>query len=137
MKNLLLIAFATLALSLGANVVNACPACEGKKVVNAEKKADKAEKKDADADKAAADTKEAKAVTDTKTTKACTNCSGTNKRASAGQLVKADRDATGACGKAAGCGGGCGSDCGGCGSGCGDGGCDTAKAKKETKTVKN
>jgi hypothetical protein len=127
MKNLLLIAFATLALCLGANIANACPNCEGKTVVKADKKAEKVETKDADADKAAADTAEAKTATKAS--------SGSCKRASAGQLVKADRDASGACGKSAGCGGGCGSGCGGgCGGGCGDGGCDTAKA---TKTVKN
>ena len=162
MKNLLLIAFATLAMSLGANVLNACPACEGQQVVKTDKKADKAEAskevkkaeaKDANAH-ATADTAEAK--TDSKavaTAKAesCKGC-GTCKRASAGQAVRADRDCAGTCKKAAngevtasdgGCCGGCGSGCGsgGCDKGdcggCGSGGCDTAKADKKAEPVKN
>jgi hypothetical protein len=130
MKNLLLIAFATLALCFGANVANACPDCEAKSTVKKEHKADKVEVKDADADKTA-DTNAATDTKATKTAKGCSDCSGSCKRASAGQLVKADRDSTGACGKAAGCGGGCGSG-GGCGEGCGSG-CEPAKADKPVK----
>lgn len=143
MKNLLLIAFATLALSMGANIANACPACEGKTTVKAEKKADKAEVKKTD--KAATDvnTDAVADVKETKTDKACTGCSH-NKRASAGQLVKADRDTAGTCKKACeGCGSGCGG-CGGamepatakkdCGEGCGEG---CGSAKKAEKVVKN
>lgn len=119
MKNLLLIAFATLALSMGANVLNACPACKGKQVVKTEKKADKAEVKKADAKDvnadATADTTEAKAET-TATTKAeASKGCGTNKRAAAGQAVRADIDCAGTCKKAA-CGQPAACDgCGGCG----------------------
>ena len=140
MKNLLLIAFATVALFMGANVANACPACEGKTTVKAEKKADKAEVKKTDKDvntDAVADVKE------TKKDKGCSSCAG-GKKASAGQLVKADRDTSGTCKSASeGCGAGCGG-CGGamepatakkdCGEGCGEG---CGSAKKAEKVVKN
>ena len=141
MKNLMLIAFATLALFMGANVVDACPACEGKKVVKAEKKADKVQVKKTD--KAATDVN-TDAVADAKEVKTATEVA-TNvnvKRASAGQLVKADRDCAGTCkGACNGCGSGCGGcaekgECGGCdkAADCGQG-CD--KAKKAEKVVKN
>jgi hypothetical protein len=138
MKNLLLIAFATVALCLGANVLNACPDCEGKTVVKTEKtekKADSTEvaKTDKTADADADKTADTKAASET-TTKACSDCKGSCKRASAGQLVKAEKRAAatncGGCGS--GCGGGCGSG-GGCAGGCGggeSGACDKAKTVK-------
>lgn len=133
MKNLLLIAFATLALSMGATVANACPDCEGKTTVKVEKKTNKAAT-DVNTD-AVTDAKEVKAAK-----KAVTNVN--IKRASAGQLVKADRDCAGSCKSAC---EGCGSNCGGCGGAaepgtaskvkdCGEG-CKTAK--KAEKVVKN
>lgn len=125
-KNLLLIAFATLALSMGANIANACPACEGKTTVKAEKKADKAEVKKTD--KAATDVN-TDAVKDTKEVKTATagGCGGA-KKASAGQAVKADRDTANSCKNA---GEGCGSGCGGCGSAKAD-----TNVKADSKEVK-
>lgn len=173
MKNLLLIAFAALALSMGANVVDACPACKGKTTVKSEKKIEKADVKKADKAEVVevkgvkADVKKAdgeccpggecpagccegdKVVVKTKTDKGA-NKGVPMKKASAGQLVKADRDCAGTCKKAAngqavaadGCGSGCGG-CSDCGStscekakaDCGSKGCDKAEAK--TKKVSN
>lgn len=167
MKNLLLIAFATLALSLGANVLNACPACEGKTTVNAENKAeakseaktDKAEVKtekvvtDANKKEAKVEVKtdaktDTKVVTDVKKAEGCSGC-GTCTKASAGQTVKADKDCSGSCSKAAAgqstkADGGCGGGCGGCDKSSGDcGSCNKAEkkdcegCKTSEKVVKN
>ncbi|MBZ0137426.1 MAG: hypothetical protein K8I27_13750 [Planctomycetes bacterium] len=143
MKNLLLIAFATIALFMGANVANACPTCEGKEVVKTDKATDKA---DVNTD-AVADAKEAgKTTAKTMVKSGCASA----KKASAGQLVRADRDIDGSCKDASeGCCGGCctkakdgkGDCCGGCcnkkegcGEGCGEG-CNSAK--KAEKAAKN
>jgi hypothetical protein len=167
MKNLLLIAFATLTLMMGANL-NACPSCEGKSVKADEKKVEKVEVKKTDKGDVKVDVKKAEdccpggecppgcceedrdadkvvANTETKTEVAKSSRGCAMKKASAGQMVKADKDCAGSCKKASagqtvkadGC-GGCGSGCGGCGSGCGGcdkgssdcGGCNKAEAKK-------
>jgi hypothetical protein len=144
MKNLLLIAFATLALAMGANFIDACPNCEGTQVVKAEeKKAEKAEVKTekavATADVNAKGTATAKRASAGQAVKADRDCSGAAKRAAAGQAVAADGECCGGCctkaedGKGDCCGGCCnkkegceGKDCGSacgdkkdCGSGCG------------------
>lgn len=157
MKTLLLTTLTALLLCLGGNL-SACPACEAKAKEAAVKKAE-AEKKEA---AAKAEAKTDKATTNVNVDKAsCEGCGtckkasaaqtvvadtngkskGTMKRASAAQVVTADTAGCGGCG----C-GGCGGGCEGCGSGCGSaktdkakdcGGCDSTKAKKEDKTVKN
>ena len=158
MKNLLLIAFATLALCMGANFIDACPNCEGKQVVKAEeKKAEKAEVKtekaiamaEVKADCNAKGCATAKRASAGQAVKADRDCAGAAKRAANGQTVAADGDCCGGCctkaadGKGDCCGGCCNKkkDCSGgcegkdCGSGCGDkkdcaGGCGGEKAVK-------